>query len=125
MSAIQDQSTVGLADRANGNVGSGPKTSTEKEYDLEARPIGKQQEEEKLHNGDTEGVFRGWQRESDDPTASKDFPDLAPSKSMDFPDGLIVKVQDSQTGGRNAWLTVVGGYLCLFCSFGKLFLCGN
>lgn len=109
MNTAQDQSTmVGTPDGASTNMESEASTSTyaDKEQDLEASPIGYERRKEQLEGGEVEGPTDRAQAPTDD-APSKDFPDLAPSKSMDFPDGqlfieskLIDRWQTSLADGR-------------------------
>ena len=92
MSSIHEQSTiVGATDEGSTNMASSEgSTYADKEHDLEASPIGEERKDGKLEDGDIEGVAIESQGPSDDRTSTKDFPDLAPSKSMDFPDGQFL-----------------------------------
>ena len=82
---------VGVADEGSTNIASSEgSTYADKEHDLEASPIAEERKDGKLEDGDVEGVTNDSQAPSDDPTSTKDFPDLAPSKSMDFPDGQFL-----------------------------------
>ena len=69
-------------------------TYADKDHDLEASPIGEEHKNGKLEDGDIEGVADDSGGPSDDPASTKDFPDLAPSKSMDFPDGQFLVDSD-------------------------------
>jgi hypothetical protein len=68
--------------------------------------------EEIIEKGEEDGIA------ASTANGAKDFPDLAPSRSMEFPDGIVTLEVSLCTGGREAWLTVCGGFLCLFTSFG-------
>jgi hypothetical protein len=96
MSSIHEQSTmVGAADEGSTNMASSEgSTYADKERDLEGSHIGEERKDGKLEDGDIEGVANESQGQSDDPTSTKDFPDLAPSKSMDFPDGQVLVDSD-------------------------------
>jgi len=89
MNSIQDQS--GTADGEIGNIESSDvSTYAERELDLEASSMDKEGITEGKSKGrDVEGGANESQGPTDDPTSVKDFPDLAPSKSMDFPDGTV------------------------------------
>ena len=57
----------------------------------------------------------------DDETSAA--PGLPPTSLSEFPDGkTTIFLQEylalTLLGGMDAWLTVVGGFFCLFCSFG-------
>jgi len=90
MNSIQDQSTtVGTTDGASAIMESEASTYTDKVHDLEASPVGDEQIKEELGDGKVGEQMDGVQGPTDDASATKDFPDLTPSKSMDFPDGML------------------------------------
>jgi hypothetical protein len=90
MNSIQqpEMNFVGATDRESTNIESSePSTYADKEHDLEASQTSDEESQKNLNGPGEQGASNEERSTNGDPPSTKDFPDLAPSKSMEFPDG--------------------------------------